>query len=105
MAEHSMPTDRLLNYQEWLLKAQDDELNALSLLKHRDGTASVELGTILESVLTEEIQTLNEDLNYLTQFYVESRYPGDYPEYTWDEAKKALDAVVRVKEFVLAKLK
>lgn len=27
-------------YQEWLKKAEDDELNAKSILKHRDGTPS-----------------------------------------------------------------
>ena|SRR3990167_7785267 len=30
-----------LNYQEWLKKASDDELNAKSILTHRDGTPSL----------------------------------------------------------------
>lgn len=64
----------------------------------------------LESLINEccainkSFDALIEDARYLTQFYEESRYPGDYPEFTLQEAKKALEAALRVKKFVLEKI-
>lgn len=47
---------------------------------------------------------LTEDVKYLTEFYVETRYPGDVPEFTLEECEKALEAAKRIKEFVLEKV-
>lgn len=47
---------------------------------------------------------LFDDASYLSQFYVESRYPGDYPEFTLQDTKKALEAALIVKDFVLEKI-
>lgn len=48
---------------------------------------------------------LREDIFYLTRFYIETRYPGDFPEFSHQDAKKAYEAALRVKEFVLMKVK
>lgn len=36
--------------------------------------------------------------------YVTARYPGDYPEFTLDECKKAYEAALRIKKFVVDKI-
>lgn len=41
----------------------------------------------------------------LSDYYTETRYPGDYTEFTLQEAEKALHAAQRIKTFVLKKLK
>lgn len=37
--QNKLPADKI--WQEWMNKAQNDELSAQSILKHRDGAASV----------------------------------------------------------------
>ncbi|TSC73733.1 MAG: HEPN domain-containing protein [Parcubacteria group bacterium Gr01-1014_44] len=41
---------------------------------------------------------------YLTQFYTETRYPGDITEFTLDEADGAYRAALKIKSFVLGKI-
>ena len=50
------------------------------------------------------VDELSEDVYLLNRYYVENRYPGDYPEITWPEAEQALAAAMRIKEFVLEKI-
>lgn len=128
-----MPNSTL--YLEWLHKASDDELNAQSILRHRDGTPNgvcvfsqqtaekylkgllvyhgiefskthdlVEIATILRSE-HQDIDTLKEDEDYLTRLYIKIRYPADAPDRSWTEAEQAFAAAVRIKEFVLGKIK
>lgn len=35
----------------------------------------------------------------------ETRYPGEFPEISWDEAEEAYKAAEKIKEFVLEKTK
>lgn len=123
------------NYLEWFKKAQDDELNGLSILKHRDGAPSgvcflaqqmaekylkgmlvyhnrpfrkIHDLVELETLLREyarDITDLHDDLRLLNRFYVKTRYPGDYSEFFWKDAEEALAAAERVKEFVWEKVK
>lgn len=45
---------------------------------------------------------LAEALEFLNQFYIRTRYPGDYPEgFSWKDAEQALAFAEKVKEFVL----
>ena len=67
--------DSLL-YQEWFDKAADDELSA--------------------QVVVEEV---------LNRYYIETRYPGDYPEFSRHDSMEALEAALRVKQFVLECIK
>lgn len=120
--------------EEWLKKAKDDELNAASLLRHRDGTPSgvcflshqmtekylksfllarekrfhkihsldklLELCMEIDSSFVE----LKEDAIYLNAFYIPARYPGDYPEFTWEQAEKAFEAAEMIEKFILGKI-
>lgn len=60
----------------------------------------------LETLLLEaepEIKTIHGGLEFLNPYAIETRYPGNYPEVTLDEAQKAYDSALKVKEFVLNK--
>ena len=133
MRNNSAGSQRLI--QEWLDYAHNDGLNAKSILTHRDGHPNgtcflsqqmaekylkalltfykkrvpkvhdlVELETILVAV-DPAVQELHEDLTILNRYYIATRYPGDYPEFSWKDAKEAYNAAVRVKDFVLEKIK
>lgn len=132
MRNNSSGSQRFI--QEWLDYAHNDELNAKSILTHRDGHPNgtcflsqqmaekylkalvvffkkhvprvhdlLELETILMLVQS-EVEELHEDLTVLNRYYIATRYPGDYPEFSWKDAKEAYDAALRVKDFVLAKI-
>lgn len=128
------PTQKKLLVAEWLEYAEDDELNAQSILKHRDGTPrgaclmSHQMTEkhlkafliqrqgrfprvhILEDLLTlcakldNSFETLKEDTIFLDQFYSPARYPADLPDFLWKDAEEAFAAATRIKEFVLEKL-
>jgi len=123
-----------LQTEEWLKKAHDDELNAHSILTHRDGTPS---GTcFLSQQMAEKylkaflvlrkkwypkihpvdalwelcfeiektFDEIKEEAVFLTGFYAATRYPGDYQEFSWEMAEKAFDAALSIKEFILNKI-
>jgi HEPN domain-containing protein len=127
-----LPKD--LQVEEWLKRVRDDELNARSILKHRDGTPSgvcfmsqQMAEKLLKSFLVDrqksypkvhslgylltlcvelddsfkEIRKVARDLDKL---YVDIRYPGDVPVYSWKDAEEAYEAALKVKVFVLDKL-
>lgn len=54
--------------------------------------------------IDESFKTLNESIVFLNQFYVESCYPDDRIEVSDKDAKKAYDAAMTVKGFVLDKI-
>ena len=113
----------------WFYKASEDELSTRAILK--DGSPStacflsqqmaekylkgmlvfhkktfpkvhdlLELETLLlESV--PDIQKLHFDLELLNRYYIETRYPGNFPEFTSEESLEAFESALRVKEFVL----
>lgn len=63
------------------------------------------LATLIEPFIP-DIFTLDNEFNTLNKFYVTTRYPGDFPEgFSWKDAEEAFDAALRIKEFVLEKLK
>jgi len=122
------------NIPRWLVKAQNDELSAESLLKHKDGSFSVagflcqqmvekllkallifrevrirKIHDLLELqrillVSDPDIVSLESELTLLNEYYTEARYPGDIPELTYPEAERAFDAANKVKDFVHKKL-
>lgn len=123
------------NYLDWFKKADEDELNALSILKHRDGTpgavcflsqqtAEKYLKALLvfnnkkfpkihdlvglQTLLLDivpDVKYLSNELDLLATYYFETRYPGDYPEFLWVDAEEACKAARKIKEFVLGKTK
>lgn len=122
------------DYQEWFKKAEEDELSINAILKEGGAPSTAcflsqqmaekylkgllvfynkEFSKVhdlleLESLILtidQEIKNYEEELDSLSTYYIETRYPGDYPEFTWDEAKKGFAAALKIKEFVLAKIK
>jgi len=51
-----------------------------------------------------DFRELTPDIEILSEFYTETRYPGDIPEFVFDECKKGLEAAKRVKRFVLDRI-
>ena len=51
-----------------------------------------------------EIKILSNEANLLNQFYIETRYVGDYPDFSWNDAKQAYEAAKKIKEFVLSEI-
>lgn len=118
----------------WFKKGDEDELNALSMLKHRDGTPSVvcflsqqmaekylkamlifydqelikthDLTRLGSDILrfVPETKELENELDLLSEYYIETRYVGNYPEFSWSDAEKAYEAAARIKNFVLDKV-
>jgi len=115
-------------------KADNDQLNIESILKHRDGTPNC-VGFLVEQMAEKylkgllvfygqeypKIHFLNriatllepfspqvfdfaEDFNKLSQMYVLDRYPGDMAELSWKEAEDAFAGASRIKEFVLSEI-
>lgn len=123
------------NYEEWLKKAEEDELSAEVLIDAKRGSPStvcflsqqiveklikgllvfnnkpfpkvhdlLELESLLLDVES-GIKDYEEELDLLSTYYVETRYPGDYPELTWNDANKAFVSAQKIKKFVLRKIK
>ncbi len=124
-----------LQVEEWFKKARDDGLNVRSILTHRDGTPTavcflcqqmaekylkaflvlrknwfprihpldklVEISKGIEPSFVE----IKDDAILLSSFYTPTRYPGDYVEFTWQDAEQAFEAAERIKNFVLLKTK
>ena len=49
-----------------------------------------------------KLQDLEETIIQLSAFYVETRYPGDAPEFTLKEAKRAYEDALQVKRRIIA---
>ena len=100
-------------FLEWVEKADEDLLSLASLLKHKEGSPStgcflaqqaiekllkaliVRQGDELEKVhdlvvlsnkikiFVPEIERFFKEITVLTRYYIETRYPGDYPDFSW----------------------
>lgn len=122
-------------WQEQFKKAQEDELSAESILKHRDGSPSTvcflshqmaekclkgllvynsqdypkvhDLKRIatLLEKFASNIFDLDNDFTVLNKRYVVTRYPADMPEFSWQDAEEAYAAAKKIKDFVLGKVK
>ena len=63
----------------------------------------IALATLIEQIYP-EIKNRKTDLEFLSRYYVETRYPGDYPEFTVAECENALESARRIREFVYEKI-
>ncbi|MBF0337940.1 MAG: HEPN domain-containing protein [Nitrospirae bacterium] len=122
------------NYLEWFKKAQEDEWMANYALKE-DGPPNqigfhaqqmtekylkgflvfhksrfpkthdlLELATLVLKIKP-EIQKYEQELDMISKFYVETRYPSDYPDFSFEEAELAFKEALKIKGFVLEKIK
>lgn len=66
-----------------------------------------DLETLIEDCksLDESFSELQEQAKLLNQFYIESRYPDDYVEFSIQDAKEGYEAAKSIKDFVLGKIK
>jgi len=125
------------NHQEWLEKSLDDELSAVSIVKHKDGSPNtacflaqqmaekclkgllaayeilppkthdlVKLKNLFleKNVAVSVGEEFENDIVVLNRYYIETRYPGDYPEFHWGDGEEALEAAKRIKQFVLDRI-
>ena len=120
---------------EWFSKAHDDELSSKNILDDKRGAPSTvcflsqqmaekflkgylvynekellkihDLDKLIK--LCEEIDNsfieIEDRTKNLSDFYISTRYPGDYPEFTWSMAEKAFESADIIKKFVLEKIK
>lgn len=121
-------------YFEWLKKAQEDELSTKVIIDEKGAPSTacflsqqmaekclkalviyhgkhflkVHDLLQLESLLLNcepEIKKIHQEAKKLNRLYIETRYPGDYPEFTWKDAKESFEAAAKIKNFVLSKIK
>ncbi len=120
-------------YKEWLQKAGEDERATSIILKeggifgivcfhaHQMAEKSLKGLLVFHNIRFHKTHDLFElerlllrveahiteyenDFKLLNPYYFETRYPGDYPEFTVEEAKAAFEAAARIKNFVLKRL-
>ena len=121
--------------EEWLKRATEDELSANVILKEEGGAPNTVCflsqqmaEKYLKAFLVQEkreypkihsllrltelcmkidksFEEIKEDAIFLTAFYIETRYPADYPEFGWKDAEDAFETATRIKEFVLGRIK
>lgn len=129
-----MESDSKILAGEWFKRAQDDELSCQDILDDRRGAPStvcflsqqlaekflkgylVYQGKQFPKIhqldrlvrLCKEIdatfEEVKEEAEFLTGFYVATRYPGDYPEFFWSDAEKAFESACKIKGLVLGKI-
>lgn len=123
--------DSLKLAQEWFKRAQDDELSIRDILEdqrgspntvcflsqqmaekylkgflvfHRKGFPKIHqidrLLTLCKHI-SPQFEKLRKKAEELSEFYVAARYPGDYPQFTFQDAKKAFNGALKIKEMVL----
>ena len=64
----------------------------------------LKLADILKEVVS-NIFDLEEEMIVLNKYYIVTRYPADLPEgFSWDDAQKAFECAVKIKEFVLKEI-
>lgn len=126
--------DKFANYLKWFQKAEEDELSIKAILKEGGAPSTAAFlsqqmaekylkGLLvfyqkpytkvhdllgLETLLLEinqEIDEIHEELQNLNRYYIEARYPGDYPIISLEEAEEAYNSAKNVKEFVLRYIK
>jgi HEPN domain-containing protein len=120
--------------KEWFLKANDDELSAKDILSDKEGASSTvcflsqqmaekylkgflifsgkrfpkihDLDKLVKlcSEINPKFKKIKNEAKYLTDFYITTRYPGDYPEFFWRDAEKAFQSASKIKEFILGKI-
>ena len=53
---------------------------------------------------SDKFESLRNEAIILTSYSIESRYPGDFIEYSVEEAKKSIEMAKKIKKFIITKL-
>lgn len=121
------------NYLAWFSKAGEDELSIKAIINGGGASSTacflaqqmvekylkgllifynlsfpkthdlLELETLIINI-NSKIKNYETELDLLSNYYIETRYPGDYPEITSIEADQAFEAAQRIKDFVLGQI-
>ncbi len=87
-------------------QAAEKYLKAFLVFKQREFPKTHDLGKLLDlvasvdTVLSDSLQ----QITYLSPFGVEFRYPGDYPNMSMEDARKALSMAELVRDSIVAAL-
>lgn len=120
-------------YLDWFRKAEEDELSIKAILKEGSPSTACFLsqqmaekflkGLLvfckkefpklhdllkLKDLLSDaelDVSQLHDDLKLLNRYYTEARYPDDQEEFSKYDAEDAFEAAMRIKEFVLEKIR
>ncbi len=128
-----MPDKNNLGFKEWLTKAEEDEeagrkllenggpfglacfhfqqmveklLKGLLIFHEKEPPRThdlVDLETVLKD-LEPNIENYTKELDLLNSYYIETRYPGDFPEIFADETRQAFEAAKQLKAFLLSRI-
>ncbi len=121
--------------KEWFLRAQDDEMSAEDILEDKQGSPNTvcflsqqmaekllkgflsfhrkrfpkihQLDSLLNlcKEIEPEFEELREETEELSEFYISTRYPGDYPQFSFENAEDAFEKATKIKNFVLDRIK
>jgi HEPN domain-containing protein len=121
-------------YEEWFQKAEEDEKSTRAIFKgggapstacflshqvaekclkallvfHKKPFPKIHDLLQLETLLLKmrpDIKKCHADLRVLNRYYIETRYPGDFPEFTEAECKNAFKAAKRIKKYARSKIR
>lgn len=117
-------------YLSWIKKGYEDLASLEALLRHKEGSSSTgcflaqqaiekflkalhisiglepekthDLARLASSLIQThpEIEGFYKKLTVFNRYYIESRYPGDYPELTWEDCQQALNVANEIKEYI-----
>lgn len=122
-------------YLSWIKKGCEDLASLEALVKHQEGSSStgcflaqqavekflkaLHISIGLEPEKTHDLASLAgsltkaypaiegfyKKLTLFNRYYIESRYPGDYPELTWEDCQQALNIANEIKEYMKSAVK
>lgn len=98
------PTDTICFHAQ---QAAEKYLKGALVYFEQDISKTHDLVKLLTDIATfiPELSTFEEELEKISEFAVEARYPDAFYEPTLDEAKEAYDIALNVKHIVLTKVK
>lgn len=129
-----MPNQNELIVEEWFKRAEEDELSIGAILEEEGGAPSTVcflshqmaekylkaflivkkrefpkihlLDRLLELCINidSDFEQLKIEAVALNDYYIDTRYPGDYPQFSFKQAREAFEKALKIKEFVLKKI-
>ena len=99
-----MNIDDILPYKKWLLKAEED----FTLIKHEmffEEKPTHNLEYLLELCKTVDEDFSQIDIANLTDYAISARYPVNFIKPSIIETNSSVDIAMKIREFILNKIK